>query len=289
MLERSNAWSEIMALPSISTLSLSPEREAETSSKKKKKKKKEKPTTEPANHTSEGISGDLCLVAFVSCLADLVHDAGVGGGMSPPATGWMDEYVRALGVLGPDPGKAEAAAPSPRKKPKAPARKKGARGGGKPSPTASSPKGGRNRPERKVWTRHDLRGECAALACRLVEAHDGCLRDAFSPAGEGGRWQLVNDEDHHAAAPALAPPTRKRSSTTAGPGPGASATRSAPRVVSSPPTNSTALSVVSSRSTASSSAIMCSARVAAASVWGIASITSSRVPACKKWWAISPW
>ena len=40
--------------------------------------------------------GNLVLVNFVAAVIDMICDAGVTGGMSPPSSGWMDEYIKAV-------------------------------------------------------------------------------------------------------------------------------------------------------------------------------------------------
>ena len=95
------------------------------SRRKKRKKSNEKPVTSSAkqplsfsfdsdavdtmdrstsgsDHCCTAVPGNLALIIFVSSVIDMIYDAGVTGGMSPPSSGWMDEYIKA--VLGGDNG-----------------------------------------------------------------------------------------------------------------------------------------------------------------------------------------
>jgi hypothetical protein len=46
--------------------------------------------------SSRGVPGNLALIVFISAMIDTIYDAGATGGLSPPSSGWMDEYVKAV-------------------------------------------------------------------------------------------------------------------------------------------------------------------------------------------------
>ena len=65
--------------------------------KKKKSKTKVLSSVGGGNPgTNSELPGNLALVIFVSCMIDTIYDAGAAGGLSPPSSGWMDEYVKAV-------------------------------------------------------------------------------------------------------------------------------------------------------------------------------------------------
>jgi hypothetical protein len=49
-----------------------------------------------ADSSSRGVPGNLALIVFISAMIDTIYDAGATGGLSPPSSGWMDEYVKAV-------------------------------------------------------------------------------------------------------------------------------------------------------------------------------------------------
>jgi hypothetical protein len=49
-----------------------------------------------ADNNSIGVPGNLALIVFISAMIDTIYDAGATGGLCPPSSGWMDEYVKAV-------------------------------------------------------------------------------------------------------------------------------------------------------------------------------------------------
>ena len=197
LLTRDEWWNEVMELPSYESKSAL-EAVAAASKKKKKKDTKKRPfsPTLEANGQVEGVPGNLTLLVFVCCMIDMVYDAVSTAGITPPSTGWMDEYVKAIMASSESvASSATAATASPTaasKKTsaassKAPARRSSRSKAASQKTTAEkpttkgSPRGSKRSPGggKSVWVRPDIRSETAELAKHLIEAHAQVLRDTF--------------------------------------------------------------------------------------------------------------
>jgi hypothetical protein len=188
-------------------------------------------TSDNRNSSSRDVPGSTALVIFVSVMVDTVHDAGATGGLSPPSSGWMDEYVKAVigdcVVIGnADDDKSsndsklrskaattgaeatKAGLPdtrrSSRKRSQPTKDMKGNRSTTSTSPSrggggsVGSPKRGSN--SQVVWIRPDIRNMTSVLAKLLIECHckSLCLTDNVSSDGGGDSKKgvvLVNDDD----------------------------------------------------------------------------------------------
>ncbi len=201
-------------------------------SKKKKKKKDQKSKRSFAKGSPsddlEGLPGSVALVTFVSCMVDVIYDAGATGGLTPPTSGWMDEYVNLIAETPCLPisaassaASALAAAPASPRKEEAPVRRTTRARATKATSKAlgrSSPKGAKKpptSPSNRVWVRPDVRDETAVLTKYLIECHDRSLQDSFGRyLGRSGLtqavdllsldWKLIiNDDDsfHHPLLP----------------------------------------------------------------------------------------
>ena len=227
-------WEKIMKVPevqsssSLAALAASSSDVASSSmaAAKKKKKADSKSTKRPSFDVStdigtveieksSGIPGNLALIIFISCMIDMIYDAGATGGLSAPSSGWMDEYVNAVvGTLSSEEDEANSKADKAEEKKKPAAKKKSgktatttadvsepprrssrkrsntskkndndnnnAATSSRGSTNVSSPR--HNSPNKKtpsVWVRPDIRDETAVLAKCLIEGHFNCLNGNF--------------------------------------------------------------------------------------------------------------
>ena len=200
LMMRDESWYEVMELPPLETQSAVEDTAATTSKKKSKKKdtkKRSLSTTMPSSGQGEGVPGNLSLLAFICCMIDMIYDAGSTAGITPPSTGWMDEYVKAIMVstvsAASSPSAATAVSSTAGKKAttkstKPPARrssrsktasKKAATE--KPSPK-SSPRGSKRSPGggKSVWIRPDISMDTLELAKNLTAFHTQVLQDTYS-------------------------------------------------------------------------------------------------------------
>jgi len=189
-----------MELPPYESRSALEAADAAASKKRKKKKDTKKrplsPTIE-ANEQIEGVSGNLALLVFVCCTIDMIYDAGSTAGITPPATGWMDEYVKAIMAPPESVSSSVAVATAPpsaaskktsAESSKAPARRSSRSKAASQKTTAEkpapkgSPRGSKRSPGggKSIWIRPDIRNETAELAKHLIEAHTRVLQDTFS-------------------------------------------------------------------------------------------------------------
>ena len=236
LLMHCKGWEKVMKVPGVQTssslaaLAASSSDVASSSMAAAKKKKKPKADSKSMKRPSfdvstdmdivdgggidqsSGIPGNLALIIFISCMIDMIYDAGATGGLSPPSSGWMDEYVKA--VVGAVSSEDDEAKPKADEKKKPAANKKS----GKTAPSeadvsepprrssrkrsntskktdndnnnaATSPRGStnvssprHNSPNKKtpsVWVRPDIRDETAVLAKCLIEGHFNCLNGNF--------------------------------------------------------------------------------------------------------------
>jgi len=238
-------WKKIMELPSI--VQLAPTASSSTGAKKKKKKvskSTKRPSlldlnTDPVNNNTKGIPGNLALIIFVSCMIDMIYDAGSIGGLSPPAGGWMDEYTKAVvGIASDDDAKKSKSKTADTKKKKvgkatasalkvddAPSRRS-SRKRSKTSKsttttdqqaTTNSPASPRGSPASSkktpsVWIRPDIRDETAVLTKCLMESHFKCLNNTSQ--GSGKRALLVNDDDTFNSSSASSSSSQRRITTS---------------------------------------------------------------------------
>ena len=215
MLGNGEGWEKVLELPASSPTDKASRASEDASDTKKKKKKAGNAATTmetQATKPQDGIPGNVLLITFLSCMIDMIYDAGATGGLSPPSSGWMDEYVKAvIGSMTEDkkteeeskPAAVEVAAAtvaastavaelseapvrrSSRKRSKTTkgsqqaaskaSRSPAPRGspGKRGSPSSSSGNGGSN----KIWERPDVRNDTAVLTKMLIEAHARCLHD----------------------------------------------------------------------------------------------------------------
>jgi len=217
-------WEKIMELSIVQFASTA----SSSTGTKKKKKKVSKSTKRPpsldsntdvVNNNATGIPGNLALIIFVSCMIDMIYDAGSIGGLSPPAGGWMDEYTKAVvGIASDDDAEKSKPKTADTKKKKvgkatttaskvdeAPSRRS-SRKRSKTSKstttdqqaTTNSPASPRGSPASSkkspsVWVRPDIRDETAVLTKCLMESHFKCLNNTSQ--GSGKKVLLVNDDD----------------------------------------------------------------------------------------------
>ncbi|KAL9190922.1 hypothetical protein ACHAXT_000628 [Thalassiosira profunda] len=199
-----NRWAKVMELPEAAATATEVPVAASTKKKKKSKKKsksKSPATSDDADLTgaekeTNSMPGNLAVVVYVSCMADAVHSSGATGGLSPPSTGWMDEYVKAVvGDVSEAPeekkeakkkASAKPAAASPPTRKSTRKRSKTAKGSSAndaattTSQASSPPRGSPGAMARTVWVRPEVRNEASVLARLLVEAHCRCMQENYS-------------------------------------------------------------------------------------------------------------
>eukprot|EP00984_Skeletonema_dohrnii_P038837 scaffold42546_cov183-Skeletonema_dohrnii-CCMP3373.AAC.1 len=198
LLTRDESWNEVMELPPVESKSALEAADAAASKKKKKKKDTKKRPLSPVNEGQvEGVPGNLSLLVFVCCMIDMIYDAGSTAGITPPSSGWMDEYVKAIMASPESVASSVAAATAPpsaaskktsAESSKAPARrssrsKAATQKSAAEKPAAKgSPRGSKRSPGggKSVWIRPDIRKETAQMAKHLIEAHTRVLQETFS-------------------------------------------------------------------------------------------------------------
>ncbi|KAL7543894.1 hypothetical protein ACHAXR_013387, partial [Thalassiosira sp. AJA248-18] len=106
MLMNGGAWERIMELPAVVVDDAAAaagggegsgrgsKKKVATTSTKQQQQQQQQQHYESSE--KEALPGNLALIIFVSCMIDMIYDAGATGGLSPPSSGWMDDYVKAV-------------------------------------------------------------------------------------------------------------------------------------------------------------------------------------------------
>lgn len=231
MLMQCEGWGKIMEMSGLQNdSSLVADSKSTTTTKKKKLKESKLSLTSISaglvntgnNKQTPKIPGNVSLIIFISCVIDMIYDAGATGGLSPPSSGWMDEYVKAIvgitvsneegGESKPktDEKKRQSAASKPaveevptrrssRKRSKTSKSASNNSAAASSNTAPSQPRNSQKSPS--LWIRRDVRDECATLTKQLMEAHSKCLNDSFKEHKAQGEMILVNDDENFQSSP----------------------------------------------------------------------------------------